>query len=220
MPQIFALYCVYRDGRTILQKDFQIEETEADLVTGFLSAVSIFLSDLVGRLSEEGQKLRTLEREDGRLRIIDREDVKILLEYGKNIYAAVFSTHDLDAIRQRMRTLITSIEIRRSQELENWSGDLRLFDEFIPLIEALFRPFAVSERYVPVRIHTVPTSRIPSELHSLVDAIDDTRSLSDLSKHLQVPFLQVMLDVQVLKNHGAIQLERRIAIEQLVSYSK
>ncbi len=219
MPQLYSLYVVYRDGRTLFQKDFQIENMEPDLVTGFLSAVSMFLSDLVGRISTEGQPLRALGKEDGRLRIIDREDVKILLEYGKNIYVAVFSTHDLSAIRHRMQTLITIIEVKHGELLENWLGDLSHFQDFIPQIDLLFRPFAIAERYVPVRIHTFPKSRVPSKLLSLLEEIDGILSLDELADKLQCPLFQVILDFQALLNLGAIQLERRVSIEQLVSYS-
>ena len=217
MAKLYSLYVVYRDGRTLLQKDFQIENMEPDLVTGFLSAVSMFLSDLVGRLSEDGQQLRTLEREDGRLRIIDREDVKILLEYGKNIYVAVFSTDDLAAIRERMRTLITIMEREHGELLENWLGDLSHFREIAPQIDLLFRPFAVSEQYVPIRVHTVPKSQVPEELHPLLEAIDGKQSIKDLAQTLQKPIFQVMIDYFTLQHHGAAQLERRLRIEKLVS---
>ncbi len=217
MAVLYSLYVVYRDGRTLLQKDFQIENLEPDLVTGFLSAVSMFLSDLVGRLSEGGQQLRALEREDGRLRIIDREDVKILLEYGKNIYVAVFSTDDLKAIRERMRTLITIMEREHGTLLENWLGDLSHFHKIAPQIDLLFRPFAVGERYVPVRVHTVPKTQVPEDLHPLLKAIDGTRSIEDLAQVLQKPVFQVMIDYFTLQHKGAAQLERRLTIEQLVS---
>ena len=104
MAQLYSLYVVYRDGRTILQKDFQIENMEPDLVTGFLSAVSMFLSDLVGRISDEGQKVHALEREDGRLRIIDREDVKILLEY--EFFTVFFSRIVISISKYKFRIFI------------------------------------------------------------------------------------------------------------------
>ena len=217
MAHLYSLYVVYRDGRTLLQKDFQIENMEPDLVTGFLSAVSMFLSDLVGRISEVGQKLRTLEREDGRLRIIDREDVKILLEYGKNIYVAVFSTDDLPAIRSRMCTLINIMERQHGELLENWLGDLSHFREIAPQIDLLFRPYAVAERYVPIRVHTVPKSQTPEELHPLLDVIDGNRSIQELAQELRQPVFQVMLEYFKLQHLQAVQLERRLRIEQLVS---
>ena len=217
MAQLYSLYVVYRDGRTLLQKDFQIENMEPDLVTGFLSAVSMFLSDLVGRISDDGQQLKSLEREDGRLRIIDREDVKILLEYGKNIYVAAFSTHDLPVIRQRMHALITMIEMRHEKLLENWLGDLSHFRDFGPIIDTLFRPLAVAERYVPVRVHTFPQSSLPQKLQPLLEAIDDNRSLEELAIVLQQPLFQVIVDFQALQDHHAIMLERRITVEQLIS---
>lgn len=216
MAQLYSLYVVYRDGRTLLQKDFQIENLEPDLVTGFLSAISMFLSDLVGRISEDEQQIRTMEREDGRLRIIDREDVKILLEYGKNIYAAAFSTHDLAAIRDRMRALINIIEREHGEILENWLGDLSHFRHIAPQIDLLFRPFAISERYVPVRIHIVPKTSVPEDLHPLLDAIDGDLSIQDLAQKLGIPVFRVMNDYFTLQNLGAVLLERRLAIEQLV----
>ncbi|MFW9934830.1 MAG: hypothetical protein ACFFDU_04760 [Candidatus Thorarchaeota archaeon] len=219
MAHLYSLYVVYRDGRTLLQKDFQIENMEPDLVTGFLSAVSMFLSDLVGRISETGQQLRALEREDGRLRIIDREDVKILLEYGKNIYVAVFSTDDLVAIRERMRALINIMEREHSEILENWLGDLGHFRDIAPQIDLLFRPLAISERYVPVRVHTMPKSQIAEQFHPLLDLVDGQRSIGDLAQTLNQPVFQVMLDYFTLQNQGAVELERKITIEQLVSYT-
>jgi hypothetical protein len=216
MAQIFALYVVYQDGRTILQKDFQLRDTEADLVTGFLSAVTMFLSDLVGRLSEEGKRLHALGREDGRLRIIDREDVKILLEYGRNIYVAVFATQDLPVIRQRMTRLVAEMEARYAAPLENWQGDLRIFRPMLPVMDALFRPFAISERYVPLQVCEVPVKPVPRELRPIFDAIDNKRSIEDLAEHLQLPIFRVVMGVQELADYGAVRLNRRVAIEQLV----
>ena len=220
MPQLYSLYVVYRDGRTLLQRDFQIENMEPDLVTGFLSAVSMFLQDLVGRICEEGQQqIRSLEREDGRLRVIDREDVKILLEYGKNIYVAVFSTDDLNSIRERMRHLVAIIEREHGELLENWVGDLTPFHKIVPMIDTLFRPFAIAERYVPVRVHTVPESNVPEEFHPLLGKVDGQNSVEDLATHLQQPLLQVILAVHILQQHGAVTLKRMVSIEQLVSFS-
>ncbi|MFX0168195.1 MAG: hypothetical protein ACFE89_02455 [Candidatus Hodarchaeota archaeon] len=219
MAQLYSLYVVYRDGRTLLQRDFQIENMEPDLVTGFLSAVSMFLSDLVGRICDEGQQIRSLEREDGRLRIIDREDVKILLEYGKNIYVAVFSTDDLKATRERMRRLIAIIEREHGEKLEDWIGDLAPFRNIIPMIDTIFRPFAVTERYVPSRVHTVSEEAIAEEFHSLLEKVDGYNSIEDLAASLQTPLLQVILDIQNLQEQGAVTLKRRVSIEQLVSYN-
>jgi len=220
MPQLYSLYVVYRDGRTILQRDFQIENMEPDLVTGFLSAVSMFLQDLVGRICEEGQQqIRSLEREDGRLRVIDREDVKILLEYGKNIYAAVFSTDDLKSIRDRMKQLVAIIEREHGELLENWIGDLSPFRKIIPMIDTLFRPFAIAERYVPARVHTVPESSVPEKFHPLLEKVNGQNSVEDLAALLQQPLLTIILAVQHLREQGAITLKRLVNIEQLVSFS-
>ncbi|MFW9831423.1 MAG: hypothetical protein ACFFD8_06580 [Candidatus Thorarchaeota archaeon] len=217
MARLYSLYVVYRDGRTILQKDFQIENMEPDLVTGFLSAVSMFLSDLIGRISDEEQKVRALEREDGRLRIIDREDVKILLEYGKNIYVAVFSTDDLSAIRERMRDLIAIIELKHEKLLENWLGDLGHFRELLPMVDKLFRPLAISEFYVPIRIHTTPEDSVPSYLHPFLEVIDGHQSIEKLASLLHQSVFKTMLDYFTLQNYGAVKLERQVTIEQLVS---
>jgi hypothetical protein len=219
MPQLYSLYVVYRDGRTLLQRDFQIENMEPNLVTGFLSAVSMFLQDLVGRICEEGQQIRALEREDGRLRVIDREDVKILLEYGKNIYVAVFSTDDLKAIRERMRHLVAIIERAHGELLENWMGDLTHFRDTVPLIDTIFRPFAIAERYVPSRVHTFPQSSVAEEFHPLLEKVDGQHSVEDLAMLLKQPLLQVILAVQTLQKQGALMLKRMVSIEQLVSYS-
>lgn len=217
MAQIFALYVVYQDGRTLLQKDFNVEGMEADLVTGFLSAVSMFLSDLVGRISEEEKRLRSLEREEGQLRIIDREDVKILLEFGKNIYVAVFATDDLLAIRHRMRSLLNLFEVRHGEILENWSGDLKPFRDMVPEIDGLFRPFAISERYVPQRVISVHVGAAPEALKPMLNEVDGERSLDELAADLGLPLIKVILDVLALERRGAVRLERWVAVEQLVS---
>ena len=217
MAQIFSIYLVYRDGRTLMHQDFQMKGADSDLVTGFLSAVSTFLSDLVGRISEEEKRLHMIGREDSRLRIIDREDIKILVEYGRNCYAAVFSTHDLPVIRQRMRTLLEIMEARHGEQLEKWNGNLSIFDDMIPLLDSLFRPFAVTERYVPVRLRGEPSEPLPQEVHSIFLAIDGRRTLEEIAEKLKLPLLQVMLGVQSLTQRGMARVTRQITIEQLVS---
>jgi hypothetical protein len=98
-------------------------------------------------------------------------------------------------------------------------GDLTPFREIIPMIDMLFRPFAISERYVPVRDHTIPESIVPKEFHSLLEKVDGLNSVEDLATHLQQPLLQVILAVQILQEHGAVSMKRMVSIEQLVSYS-
>ena len=217
MAQIFSIYLVYRDGRTMLHRDFQMRGADSDLVTGFLSAVSTFLSDLVGRISEEEKHLHMLGREDSRLRIIDREDIKILLEYGRNCYAAVFATHDLPVIRQRMRTLLEVMEARHGEHLEKWSGNLTLFDDMIPILDSLFRPFAVTEQYIPVRLREEAPESLPKEVQSIYSAIDGRRSLEEIAGKLGMPLLQVILGIQSLTQQGLARITRHVTIEQLVS---
>lgn len=101
--------------------------------------------------------------------------------------------------------------------LENWLGDLSHFRDFVPLIDTLFRPLAVLERYVPVRVHTFPPSVVPQTLQPLLEAIDDKRSLEELADVLQQPLFRVIVDFQALQDHSAIILERRLTVEQLVS---
>jgi hypothetical protein len=85
------------------------------------------------------------------------------------------------------------------------------------MIDTLFRPLAVSERYVPIRVHTFPISSLPQSLKPLLEAIDDNRSLEELALVLQQPLFQVIIDFQALQDHHAIMLERRLTVEQLVS---
>jgi len=87
------------------------------------------------------------------------------------------------------------------------------------MIDTLFRPFAIAERYVPFRVHTVPESSVPQELHPLLAKIDGQNSVESLASILQQPIFQVLLAVQKLQEQGAVTLKRMVSIEQLVSFS-
>jgi len=83
-------------------------------------------------------------------------------------------------------------------------------------MDALFRPFAISERYVPVQVCGVPAKPLPAALRPLFDAVDNKRSIEELAEHLQLSIMRVALDVQALTDEGAVRLDRRVSVEQLV----
>ena len=97
---------------------------DVDLITSALSAV--------------GSLIRESIHSEKRLKTIDHGDVKILIEYGENVNAAIISDKETPDIRKRLEDFLMVFERFYAKQLSQWAGDIRPFYGAYKLIEIYF----------------------------------------------------------------------------------
>lgn len=122
-----GLYIIYDDGRGVFDYSF-VQEVIQDpgLVAGMVSAITSFIKE-----TTKSQDL---------LKTIDHGDITIILEYGKNIFGALFIKGNQTAeIRAKLKTFVERFEEKYKTVLEDWSGALVHFKEDHLLVEDIFK---------------------------------------------------------------------------------
>jgi len=119
-----GIYVISKDGRCLFEMSFKDILIDVDLITSALSAV--------------GSLIRESIRSEKRLKTIDHEDVKILIEYGKNVNAAVIADKETSDIRERLENFLVVFEQFYEKQITKWAGSVRPFYGAYKLIEIYF----------------------------------------------------------------------------------
>ena len=122
-----GLYIIYNDGRDVFSYPF-IEEGLQDpgLVSGMFSALTSFIKET----TKSTQLLNT----------IDHGDITILLEYGRNIFGALFiKGNQTSEIRAQLKELVGKFEFIHRDVLKQWNGMLAPFKNDASLVEEIFK---------------------------------------------------------------------------------
>jgi hypothetical protein len=113
-------------GVTIYSVNFSEQTLDADLVSGFLSAISSFGMELSG-----GQSIG--------IRKMEYESLKIVLQQGNYVNVGLilddFPENWLDL---RLKTFVKALETQYKQHLENWTGDMRPYRTIGQLFAKIF----------------------------------------------------------------------------------
>jgi len=119
-----GIYVISKDGRCLFEMSFKDILIDVDLITSALSAV--------------GSLIRESIHSEKRLKTIDHGDVKILIEYGENVNAAIISDKETPDIRKRLEDFLMVFERFYTKQLSQWAGDIRPFYGAYKLIEIYF----------------------------------------------------------------------------------
>ncbi|MFX0071526.1 MAG: hypothetical protein ACFFAO_10595 [Candidatus Hermodarchaeota archaeon] len=122
-----SLYVIYNDGRDIFNYPF-VKEVIQDpaLVSGMFTAITSFVKET----TKSTQLLKT----------IDHGDITILIEYGINIFGALFiKGNPSTEIRTQLTTYINTFEHKHKSVLLDWNGILTPFRDSNQLVEEIFK---------------------------------------------------------------------------------
>ena len=109
-----AVYLIYNDGRLLAKSLSEKQETDADIMTGMLSAVGDFVSDSLGK--------------KGHLGTMQHGDSTILIEQGKECHlAAVAYGKPGKGLKKALKNQLSIIEDEYIKDLKDWNGDMSLF---------------------------------------------------------------------------------------------
>ena len=109
-----AVYLVYNDGRLLAKSLSEKQETDAEILTGMLSAVGDFVSDSLGT--------------KGHLGTMQHGDSTILIEQGKECHlAAITYGKPGKGLKKALKNQLSVIEDEYIKDLKDWNGDVSLF---------------------------------------------------------------------------------------------
>lgn len=121
-----GLYIIYEDGRGVYNYEFSKEaEQDPGLISGMFSAITSFVKET----TKSTEALKT----------IDHGDITILIEYGKNLFGALFiKGNQSSEIRTQLRNFVNNFQEKYQKSLEDWSGALAPFSDAEKLVNKTF----------------------------------------------------------------------------------
>ncbi|MHA1912968.1 MAG: hypothetical protein ACW986_04605 [Promethearchaeota archaeon] len=124
-----GLYIIYEDGRGVFNYAFRSEDIQdPGLVSGMFSAITSFVKEM----TKSAEALKK----------IDHGDITILLEYGNNIFGALFikGTQSTE-VRMPLKDFVQQFEEKYGSVLKDWTGALSPFkqEDNDKLVEDIFK---------------------------------------------------------------------------------
>jgi KaiC/GvpD/RAD55 family RecA-like ATPase len=122
---LLVAYVFSRDGRAMFTYPFKEVKVEPQLVSGFLTAISEMMKEVVG-----GDKRP--------LRTIERSDAKIIIEFGTMVTGALVARKASREYRRRLKAFLRRFEDNYADKLTKWDGDQSVFQAAPEVVEEVF----------------------------------------------------------------------------------
>jgi hypothetical protein len=205
---IYNIFFIYKErGPNLLQHSFSGSKLDADLVSGFISALMSFINSLKPP-SQEYKKEKLI-------RTVDRGDFKILIESGEHIIGILFVNIDKIDLRLKLREIIQQFE--SSFNLKNWEGAIEK-EKFEAFKEIIFKKFAndiIQVSDVPLltpsmedllathdELDLLGDYSLSAGLIELLMRIDGTSDIQEIANHIESPIEEVIEKVGYLLELG------------------
>ena len=189
MTRIFDIFFIFKDaGTCILHHGFTGSSLDEQLVSGFLSAISSFLSFIMP--GSDPKKV---------IRAVDRGDFKILIEPGKKILGLLLAKSDTPSIRKKLREIILLFE-----EIYDISPstDTVIFESYKEIIVKKFAPEFINMNDIPI----ISDNFIDKSTLQLLLAIDNTSDVKVISNNLNEPMETTIEKLAYLQELGIIKI--------------
>jgi hypothetical protein len=124
-----ALFVTYsQTGLPIFTYDFAGGEMPSTLLSGFLSAVNAFYSELSGEIDRESQ-----------LRDIHYKDLHLSLREGKYVISVlILDSSPSEVLTQSLAEFTSKFEVRFRKDLATFEGRIDIFDKAAEIVESSF----------------------------------------------------------------------------------
>jgi hypothetical protein len=155
-PKVERVFLIHEHSILITHQSIGKEhELDEDILSGMLAGVKNLISDAFGR--EEGSDVQD------HLRKLEFGDKNILLERGNHFFiAVVFSGRANKDLVSRIKSVITEIEERYSDELKGWEGYTDAFEGIDEIIATLLP-----------KVQVVEEEEVKEEIYVEVPEIDE-----------------------------------------------
>ncbi len=161
-PKLDSIFLVTKDGIPVAKFEREATGLDADIFSSMLSAVSSFVDDSMTLHDEKS-------RGKGQLSGLEYGDYKVVIE-SKPMFSLVslIRGKDNELLRADMRDLLESVSREFSGALEEWDGDLSLFED----AETEIQELVVSGRYDGVdHLENDPEMKRPKIFESVLEGL-------------------------------------------------
>ena len=161
-----------QSGTCVVERSYSKEKLEADLVSGFLTAIASFGKEVGNKNKKESV---------GEAIIFDYQDFKILMMDGRySRVALILDGVPTESLKDRLQSFINLFE--SSYPLENWKGNVSIFKDIDNLIESAFKitliyPLVISKEADPANIK----SNLQKALFEVAEAVQQEKQAFYLS---------------------------------------
>ncbi len=212
---IYNIFFIHKErGLNLLQHSFSGSKLDADLVSGFISALISFINSLKPPTEEDKNK------EEKLIRTVDRGDFKILIESGEFILGILFVNIEKSDLRIKLREIIRQFEA--SFDLKNWTGSIQK-EQFEAFKEIIFKKFAndiIQVSDVPLlnpniedflathdELDLLGEYNLSVALIELLLRIDGTSDIQEIANRLESPMEELIEKIGYLFESGFVTIE-------------
>ncbi|MDD1777224.1 MAG: hypothetical protein LUQ65_03575 [Candidatus Helarchaeota archaeon] len=212
---IYNIFFIHKEhGLNLLWHSFSGSKLDADLVSGFISALISFINSLRPPTGDEKLK------KDNLIRTVDRGDFKILVESGEYILGILFVNMEKIELRVKLREIINQFEA--SFDLKAWTGKIE-HEQFEAFKEVIFKKFAneiIQVSDVPLlnpkmedflathdELDLLGEHSLSVGLIELLLRIDGTSDIQEIANRLESPVEEVIEKVGYLFESGFVTIE-------------
>ncbi|MFX0133065.1 MAG: hypothetical protein ACFFDN_05405 [Candidatus Hodarchaeota archaeon] len=124
IAEVKGIFVISKDGICMVEQKFKDILVDAQLITGVIASIGTIIKESVYTKKK--------------LKMIDHEDVKILIEWGTQVHAAIIADKETSDLRNNLKKFLTAFEEKYKLAIKQWSGDLDIFSNIDKLIENHF----------------------------------------------------------------------------------
>ncbi len=185
MKKPYFFYCLDSGGVCLFSYNFKknIEMFQSELFSGFITAISLFSSELNEKLGYSGQF--------GRLPAIPLNLIfEIMIAYINPLVGVlVVEKKDIDRdMKDFLNETVNKFLKKYSSKLENWTGEVSLFTSFKEEIEKIFKKMELFSFQIPkMRDISVSKNVFNEKYLAVIKEIDGKKSIKEISKKMGKP---------------------------------
>ncbi|MHA1403602.1 MAG: hypothetical protein ACTSSI_07555 [Candidatus Helarchaeota archaeon] len=169
-----------------------------DLISGFLTALKDFAAEVT--------------KGEGVIKVLDMHAYNVVLVFreGLMISAAADKSDDKNIAMKAMGEALE--EFLKKFDLTNWSGNIKMFDDFIPIIDEILQNGKVAEVEVPrpklkkkLPKMIVKMGTLTQDEYELAKNCDGKRTYDDIAELMGIQEDDVVVVVEKLRKLGLIE---------------
>ncbi|MFX0097259.1 MAG: hypothetical protein ACFE7E_05820 [Candidatus Hodarchaeota archaeon] len=127
--KLYRLYIIYRDGRSIVHKEFATSSLDETITSGFLSALNDFAKEAL----PSKEPLKVIEKGDIKVIFVNSPFIRMVL------ICEAKKDSEVEFAKGQMEYLLERIQKKYSKFLPDWDGNLRSFAGLKKLVENMFK---------------------------------------------------------------------------------
>ncbi len=199
-----ALYIIHANsGNCMIFRKYGNLEFNEDLISGFLTALKDFSSELTGG--------------KGKMKNLDMGDYRILLinESGILVAAALNKRDDENIAYKAVRDMLDTFITEFRNDLTAWNGNLKMFRGFEGKIDKMLKNGKIAEKemFAPVLKKKLPKQLVEmgaltKEEFSFADQLNGQDTTDVIAEHAGIPIEKVEVIVEKFKNLGLIKFNK------------